>query len=618
MTTIICRSIASLAVALPIMLTGCGASESAEPGSGSDVSLGEVKRVLSAGDEGADVRAVYGYLRRFGYFPNSELSVRYPHWTPLVDRVPKDPAFFGPELTRAVRAFQNVAGISPNGVVDDATLDAMLQERCGNPDHEFAAPDPDGLVEKWNHLPDVNFYPAGSPITWIRRPCEKPVGTVVPCPAYAAGSPELLAFSLLAAETNLTFRQLSSCGSGCTPGIEVRFFDNDSVPPGWSSFGDNVLGYGIKMAGNTAQLSVNTAANWTDLRVARHMVHEIGHILGLAHSSIGPLASGRNPTTSVIVNSSTNFEQRSVMWFTIPADPGPVCPSSGDCWHLTLDDRQSLISRCELGVHPPTNCYSSWTGMPGLATDIAVGGTSPVGPITWVTSGSNTVWRRGVSNFIQDPGVTGISIAVTSAGVPWVVTPSNLVSRRSNATCNPNAQGQCPGSWASIPGQSARDIAIGGSMDSTWIVTNQASGSNFVVLPWNGSNFFTPSNGITAVRVTVDSKGFPWVVKANGTIWTSAATNGSAVWTQVTPDASCAKDIGAGRNGGVYAIGCVPQGNDFDVWIFDKQTRSSVGSDETVTTWRPLSGAAKRIAVGPDARPYVVQASGFTFNLEGI
>jgi hypothetical protein len=76
MTTIICRSIASLAVALPIMLTGCGASESAEPGSGSDVSLGEVKRVLSAGDEGADVRAVYGYLRRFGYFPNSELSVR--------------------------------------------------------------------------------------------------------------------------------------------------------------------------------------------------------------------------------------------------------------------------------------------------------------------------------------------------------------------------------------------------------------------------------------------------------------------------------------------------------------------------------------------------------------
>src|SRR5262245_305534 len=159
MTTSIRRSIAALA--LPITLAGCGASESIEQSTASNVSLREVTRVLSSGDQGADVRAVYGYLRSFGYFPNSELAVRHPQWTPVVDRVPEDPGFFGPELTRAVRAFQDVAGISPSGVVDDATLDAMLQERCGNPDHEFAAPDPDALVEKWNHLPDVTFYPAG-------------------------------------------------------------------------------------------------------------------------------------------------------------------------------------------------------------------------------------------------------------------------------------------------------------------------------------------------------------------------------------------------------------------------------------------------------------------------
>jgi hypothetical protein len=122
--------------------------------------------------------------------------------------------------------------------------------------------------------------------------------------------------------------------------------------------------------------------------------------------------------------------------------------------------------------------------------------------------------------------------------------------------------------------------------------------------------------------VTVDSNGFPWVVKFNGStgnIFKNASTDGSAAWTQVTAGASCANDIGAGRNGGIYAIGCTPlTSSDFDIWIYDKQVSTPAQSDTpTVELWRPLTGFARRIAVGPDARPYVVQGGGAIFNLEG-
>ena len=238
-----------------------------------------------------------------------------------------------------------------------------------------------------------------------------------------------------------------------------------------------------------------------------------------------------------------------------------------------------------------------------------------------MTSGSNTVWKRNGSSFVQDPNGNGIAIAVTKTGGPWVVTSSNTVRRRLSASCTPNGNGQCPATWSSPSGgSSARDIAIGGPSNTTWLVTNTASGSNFTVRRWNGSSFVAPSNTIAALRVAVDSNGFPWVVKADKSIWSNASTDGSVAWTQVTAGASCATDIGAGINGGVYAIGCVPIGpsGDGDIWIFDKQVVSATPSnDASVTTWRPLSGFAKRIAVGPDARPYVVQASGAIFNLEG-
>lgn len=610
------------------VLTGCAtASDQTATGEALEpLTIQDVKQELGPGDDGPAVEAVFNHLRASGYFPNPELEAIYSQWAPVVDTLPEHTSHFGRELVDGVQAYQRHAGLEPTGVVDSETLELMQQLRCGNPVNELALED---ASEKWNHLTGSKaaVFPSGGPISWAITSCKGPNGGA--CPAYASAGSELTAFSLWAAETNRTFQRIQPCVEPCSPSIDIKYYDSTSVPaPGWPTFaaGASTSFAGANLVGGRRVIGINTSAGigWNANLVARVLTHELGHTLGLAHSSLGPNAVTGQPATSIIVNSSTNAAAQALMYFAGGAVAGPVCPGS-NCWHLTLDDRQSIMSRCSSSTFPPTNCYSSWTQLPGIATDIGVGGSNPVGPVTWVTSGSNTVWKRTGNSFTQDPNQNGIAIAVTSGGVPWVVTTANTIRRRSDATCNPNAQSQCPGTWSAITGGSARDVAIGGSSDSTWIVSNVASGNDFSVRRWNGTAIVVPANTIQAQRITVDSNGFPWVVKADKTVFMNASTDGSVAWAQVTPGSACANDIGAGRNGGVYAIGCVPIGSngDFDIWVFDKQVASAPidptdPDDASITTWRPLSGFAKRIAVGPDARPYVVQGGGAIFNLEGL
>jgi hypothetical protein len=337
--------------------------------------------------------------------------------------------------------------------------------------------------------------------------------------------------------------------------------------------------------------------------------HEIGHALSLDHS--GAASPGANNVRAT----DGSFVDRATMFFN-----GPI-PAK-----FTLDDREGVLYN-----------YGAWKQLPGIAVDVAAGGDSPVSPAVWVTSSGNSIWKlNGSNNPTQDtatPPRGGVSIAVTGNGVPWVVSSGNQIFRK-------NSTSPTSGSWGSSLGN-ARDIGIGGGLnDSIWIISNTVSGSagNFDVQRWNGTatgagNFVgTPAGGF-GVRITVDSRGFPWVVQADGSIWANPSRDGSQFWGQVTAGSSCARDIGAGQFtahpstgwitdgrvppqlsplGGMYVLGCQNFGSDNDIWVFNYQMTSTVSGDSapTVLAWRQLEGSGHRIAVGPDARAVVIQSNG--------
>src|SRR5947208_3614243 len=61
---------------------------------------------LSLGARGEEVRALHGYLTRFGYFPNAELARTYPAWRPIESNAPAASDVFDAHTDRAVRALQ--------------------------------------------------------------------------------------------------------------------------------------------------------------------------------------------------------------------------------------------------------------------------------------------------------------------------------------------------------------------------------------------------------------------------------------------------------------------------------------------------------------------------------
>jgi hypothetical protein len=86
------------------------------------------------GDRGSEVRALYGWLREYGYFPNSALARDYPGWKPVVPSVPRDPSRYDSTMARAVRLYQRRHGLPETGAVTKTMLTLLRRPRCGVPD----------------------------------------------------------------------------------------------------------------------------------------------------------------------------------------------------------------------------------------------------------------------------------------------------------------------------------------------------------------------------------------------------------------------------------------------------------------------------------------------------
>jgi peptidoglycan hydrolase-like protein with peptidoglycan-binding domain len=238
---------------------------------------------LGLGAQGSEVRAVYDYLHRYGYFTNPELAQHYPGFQPAAKNDPADPEVFDAALEEGVRLFQKASGLPVTGVVDADTQRLMQMPRCEMPDYYT----PPSMAK----VHDPHFFSTlGSP--W---------GKTALTYRYANYTSDMSQTNIRSAISNA---MVSWSGASVITFSEVTSGEDMSI--GWytgdhgdgvpfdngGSNGSNVLahtfspggGLGGDMHFDDYETWSNSTSSGTHLETVA--VHEMGHALGLGHSSV--------------------------------------------------------------------------------------------------------------------------------------------------------------------------------------------------------------------------------------------------------------------------------------------------------------------------------------------
>jgi len=154
---------------------------------------------------------------------------------------------------------------------------------------------------------------------------------------------------------------------------------------------------------------------------------------------------------------------------------------------------------------------STWTQVPGTATDIGISNTN--GSVyaintTLVTSADYQVvkWNPTTPGWDVVPNCAGIRIAVDGSGMPWVVNKLGSIFRYNGS------------SWTQLPG-AATDIGIGAE-GSVYIVgtTLVSPTGGYRISKWSGSGWTDTASG-AGINIAVDWMGHPWTTNASNLIY---------------------------------------------------------------------------------------------------
>jgi hypothetical protein len=167
----------------------------------------------------------------------------------------------------------------------------------------------------------------------------------------------------------------------------------------------------------------------------------------------------------------------------------------------------------------------AWERLPGLASDIGVGGTS-----TWIIGWNgqpgtdNPIYKWNGSGWTQS-NASGTRISVGADGIPWFIKANRTIWRRDSASVT-------SGSWQQLPDRLGTDIGARSGKYAWVIGTNFDSVGNASIYVWNEQAAFvsgttgaparrgwlqyTPDKARTIASANLDGA---WVVTAAGDIF---------------------------------------------------------------------------------------------------
>ncbi len=561
------RSIGSCGagVLLAIGLTGCSAEapapEETTPLPSDTTALNErlqqLDSDLSPGSHGEEVRALHHYLTQFGYFPNDSLMKKYARWRPIVATAPADPAVFDDATTEAVHQLQRNMGLSPTGVVDADTRAILKAPRCGVPDG-IQPLDPSekfALKAAWG----------SRNLTWNRS-------------GGFLGYPPGLSSGVVATQIDQaawqyrTSTNIDLAGPLGNPHINIQFALIDG--PG------NILGSTFYPA-DGGDMTLDWQENWSraspppqgtvDLQTV--VLHELGHALGLDHSSFC---------------NATMF----------PALTHPNCLIK-QAFDRTLDiDDEIAISAL----------YDTPQPLPGCAKDIGVAGLSVwvVGCIPSGNGFSIHKWNGNNWDFDTTSSIVGaVHITVNGPDLrPWIVNSAGQIFRRTSN--DPSS-----GGWEQLPG-CAKDIA-GSNTGDVWAIGCIAFPGGFSIHKWNvlTNNWDFDTAGGGATRIDVGRMGIPWLVNGGGQIFRKTSNMPNVGTWQFIPGS--AQDIGVRAQGSTESVGnyAVVAGTDGRIYTWHEQA-GTAGAPTVSGHWVQILSATNvtNLDMGPGGNPWYVQSNG--------
>ncbi len=541
---------------------------------------------LKVGDVGPNVRTVHDYLAAYGYYPNADLAVRFPAWRPLIANEPQDPNVFDQQTAGAVRQLQVNYGLSPTGIVDGSTRAAMVAPRCGVPDG-IARLDSSDKFSVAIFVPlqsPVSTHVAGSPLPG-NVTLTQLIGTTSLASATWGGATNLQ-FNVFSgtgsggatgSSGGATGRDAGPGGAGGTAlAVTVQFGAIDG--PG-NQLGETFLTGPFNGAPNTQLITLDIAENWSmsaqtpsnavDLQSV--VLHELGHAMGLSHSGfpgavmypvLGAGAQNRAlalddrlgvrpiydkyvqvPETANDIGAGADGSVWKIG--TTPAPPNTadhnISKWNGSSWDVDTSGYAVRISVAPDGTpwvvnalgnvfHKSSSSPSSgtWQYFPGLsASDIGVSAGGVWALSTTAVAGGFQIYSLQGQQWILEPNIGAVRIAVDSNGIPWAVQASGAVIWRYEG-------------WGTVPGISnALDIALppGPLLAYAWAVNNVSAGQQGLTL-WDmqssvsgSAPFFAPSvaqwwqapfnssAGAATAVASAGPNGRPWIVDGAGRIF---------------------------------------------------------------------------------------------------
>ena len=263
-----------------------------------------------------------------------------------------------------------------------------------------------------------------------------------------------------------------------------------------------------------------------------------------------------------------------------------------------------------------------WSGIPGKATDIAVGGDGLVWSIGALGSDGNGPVQRwnpaSTASWDKQDGA-GVRIAADGAGVLWVVNAAGYSYRKPRGAKNWE-RGQLP----KVRGVDGLVDIAAGTDGSVWgLAKATVPGGHQLMrcVPGNGTHTWEPvSGGATAVSVGPD--GLPWTVNDGGVVMNLTPGKGpdrfngpGAVWTNVSPNLpgnGKSTDVGVGVGSLLHAWVTTDSG--MYAWNGRRPNNPAQGA-RLLLDWEAMGGAAVRIATGYDGLPWVVNAKNDIYRL---